>query len=407
MRAKSDLSKPVKPSALAIASLLFTLLLMAACDASEAEPPPATAPTGPLVTATAPHDATDIASPTLDMDSIRATANRATAVTLTAVNTPDHTATAISVEATQTRAAQMMTPLPETLTPAPAAGNSNGTTTITYTPVPQLPTDTPSPTATPVVAQVYSFEVTPTQADPGDVVTLSWSAQGDSATICPTTRYVFFTNDDCWPVPLSGNTSFTIPFEAVGLYDVSFILTVESIASSTQVVGETSVALNCELTWFFSDEPQAGICPIEPIRTSAAAQRFERGTMIWLEQSGRTFILQEALMFPGEERKIVDTIRDPLDIIDDTSAEIDPPAGFYAPKSGFGLIWRGDVANSPGYRQALGWALAPEFGYDAIYQCDDAPPSGGRSWQTCYLLRPDGEIIFFHPLGGWTLLQEQ
>lgn len=111
-------------------------------------------------------------------------------------------------------------------------------------------------------------------------------------------------------------------------------------------------------------------------------------------------------MFPGEERKIVDTIRDPLDIIGDTSAEIHPPAGLYAPVSGFGLIWRGDVANSPGYRETLGWALAPEFGYEALFQCDDAPPSGGRSWQACYLLGPDGELFFFHPLGGWTILQE-
>jgi hypothetical protein len=72
----------------------------------------------------------------------------------------------------------------------------------------------------------------------------------------------------------------------------------------------------------------------------------------------------------------------------------------------FGLVWRGDVSNSPGYRETLGWALAPEFGYEAIFQCDDALPSGGRSWQTCYLKGPDDEIIVFHPLGGWYLLSE-
>ena len=71
--------------------------------------------------------------------------------------------------------------------------------------------------------------------------------------------------------------------------------------------------------------------------------------------------------------------------------------------SGFGLVWRGDVAQSPGFHQQLGWALAPEFGYDAILQCDDAVPSGGRSWQTCYLKGPGGEVIMLHPLGGWQL----
>ena len=50
---------------------------------------------------------------------------------------------------------------------------------------------------------------------------------------------------------------------------------------------------------------------------------------------------------------------------------------------------------------AFGWALGPEFGYQAVYQCDDAPPTGGRSWQTCALLGPDGEVVVLHPLGGW------
>lgn len=123
--------------------------------------------------------------------------------------------------------------------------------------------------------------------------------------------------------------------------------------------------------------------------------------MIWLAQSGHYFILEETLLFPGESRKQAHHVYDPLEIISDTSVDIQPPPGLYAPQSGFGLVWRGDVANAPGYRQALGWALAPEFAYETIYQCDNALPSGGRSWRTCYLKGPDGETIAFHPLGGW------
>ena len=66
-----------------------------------------------------------------------------------------------------------------------------------------------------------------------------------------------------------------------------------------------------------------------------------------------------------------------------------------------------DVRGSPGFRDGLGWALAPEFGYEAVFHCDDALPSGGRSWQTCYLAGSDGEVIVFHPLGGWYLLGER
>ncbi|NIO68455.1 MAG: hypothetical protein GTN71_05260 [Anaerolineae bacterium] len=129
--------------------------------------------------------------------------------------------------------------------------------------------------------------------------------------------------------------------------------------------------------------------------------------MIWLEQLGRYIILDETLLQEQDVRKQVHYVHDPLEIIRDTSTEIHPPEGFYAPESGFGLVWRGDVSNSPGYRESLGWALAPEFGYEAIFQCDDALPSGGRSWQTCYLKGPDDEVIVFHPLGGWYLLSER
>jgi hypothetical protein len=122
---------------------------------------------------------------------------------------------------------------------------------------------------------------------------------------------------------------------------------------------------------------------------------------------GRYVILEETLLYEGDVRKGVDYIHDPLEITRDTLSEIDSPEGLYAPESGFGLVWRGDVRDSPGYRESLGWALAPEFGYEAIFQCDNAPPSGGRDWRFCYLRGPNSEVIVFHPLGGWYLLGER
>ena len=168
-------------------------------------------------------------------------------------------------------------------------------------------------------------------------------------------------------------------------------------------VAQTSVLLNCHTSWFFSDEFPAGVCPTAPVYSYAAAQRFERGTMIWTEELGRYLILEDALLVEGEARKRLSTIYDPLEIVQDTSGQVEPPGGLLAPVSGFGLVWRGDVSGSPGYQESIGWALAPEFGYQAIFQCDDARPSGGRSWVTCHLLGPDGEIIVLHPLGGWYL----
>jgi hypothetical protein len=303
-----------------------------------------------------------------------------------------------------------------TLTPSPSftpdSTAAQPTRTPTSTPeasptTPVLPssTVTPEPTSTSVPPQpeVITFSVSPAEALPGDTITLSWEAKGDRATLCPTARYILFNSDDCWQVPLTGTATFTIPSEAASFQYVEFILTVETAAPAGSVTGQVSVALKCATTWFFSEEPLAGICPRDPTRSYAAAQAFEQGTMIWLEVPGRYYVLQDTPLQGEAERNRLDIISDPLEIERDTSSEIQPPPGLYAPVSGFGLVWRGDVAQSPGFREQLGWALAPEFGYDAILQCDDARPSGGRSWQTCYLAGPEGEIILLHPLGGWEL----
>lgn len=283
-------------------------------------------------------------------------------------------------------------PYPPTLSPTPA------------TPEASPP---PTPTGTPIHPRILTFRVTPAQADPGDTVTLTWEASGERATICPSARFVLFTSDDCQNVTLSGATTFTIPLEAAGFQFITFLLSVGTDDSPGAEMESVTVALKCHLTWFFSDEPQAGICPTAPVTSFAAAQYFERGTMIWIEQLGRYFILEQTLLYPDDVRKQVYFIQDPLEIFRDSSAEIDPPEGLYAPESGFGLVWRGDVSGSPGFRESLGWALSPEFGYEAILQCDDALPSGGRSWQTCYLRRPDDEAVALHPLGGWHLLGER
>ena len=267
---------------------------------------------------------------------------------------------------------------------------------------------TPDPTSTslPPQPEVITFSVSPAEAWSGDRVTLRWEARGDRATICPSARYILFTSDDCWQVPLSGTAEFTIPAAAASFPRVDFILTVETAAPAATVTGQASVALKCALTWFFSDEPQAGICPLEPTRSYAAAQRFQQGTTIWLEEPGRYYILQDTPLYEDAERNKLDLINDPLEITGDTSSRFQPPQDLYAPVSGFGLVWRGDVAQSPGFHEQLGWGLAPEFGYDAILQCDNAAPSGGRSWQTCYLKGPEGEVIMLHPLGGWQLWSE-
>jgi hypothetical protein len=217
---------------------------------------------------------------------------------------------------------------------------------------------------------------------------------------------VHFTEADCWQVPLSGTTEFTIPDAVSDFQHVDFVLTAETTSPAASSIAQVSVALKCDGMWFYSREPQAGICPLEPLHTYAAAQRFERGLMVWLETPGRYYIFVDERVVAGEWRKRLEIIDDPLTITGDTSPGIEAPLGLYAPVSGFGLVWRGDTEQSTGYRQVLGWALEAEFGYEAILQCDNALPSGGRSWQTCYLKGPGNEVLALHPLGAWHVLGE-
>jgi hypothetical protein len=129
--------------------------------------------------------------------------------------------------------------------------------------------------------------------------------------------------------------------------------------------------------------------------------------MIWLKEPGRYFILENQYVAPGDIRHPLNTVVDPLNITRNTEGSVTPPTGLFAPTSGFGLIWRGDVEQSSGFRDQLGWALQPELGYEATYQCDDATPSGGRVWQTCYLTLPDGQIIATLSTGAWFWREEQ
>jgi hypothetical protein len=270
-------------------------------------------------------------------------------------------------------------------------------------------TSTPAPPPSEGAARprIDSFQVAPAQAEPGETLTLTWAASGRQATLCPSTRYVLFTGDACQDVAPSGAMTFTLPADLGGNRFVDFILTLEGEEDSEPEVWQASVAIKCSTTWFYTEAPQAGICPQAAIRSPAAAERFEQGIVIWLEQPGQYFILVDAPLVEGDVRKRVDVVRDPLQAVRDTSASTRPPEGLYAPESGIGLVWRGDVRGSAGYTETLGWALGPEVGYEALYQCDDALPSGGRSWQTCTLQGAEDEVYVFHPLGGWHLLGER
>jgi hypothetical protein len=154
----------------------------------------------------------------------------------------------------------------------------------------------------------------------------------------------------------------------------------------------------CQYMWFFGNPPNH--CAAElPLYSFGVAQRFERGQMIWVKETDIFFILFNANTLPNDSRLAFVWYRSlqlkPGASPDNRVGEA-PPAGLTEPVSGFGLIWRGEVAGEFGVlgdqtlRQVLGWAVEPEYGFDMVYQCES--PST-YSHRTCYLRGPGNQMI--------------
>jgi hypothetical protein len=151
-------------------------------------------------------------------------------------------------------------------------------------------------------------------------------------------------------------------------------------------LGTPDPSPNCpdHYPWFF-DNP-AEECAAALWNVWTAMQYFEHGLMVWFQEGGRTFVLIEdgSLFKPYHE--VIDRRGLPLLAPDPA---ITPPAGLYQPILGFAKFWRGLAPGSEWVRQSLGWAVAPERGYSAFWQCNTASSDAMR----CYFSGPGDEII--------------
>jgi hypothetical protein len=183
--------------------------------------------------------------------------------------------------------------------------------------------------------------------------------------------------NNCFETAVSG--SYSLPVESDFRESIYLDLYVYNTAGQ-EAIATVYIPLDCpDDLWFFDNPPDG--CPREdPVETFAAAQYFEGGWMLWLEETDTIYAFYEpqrtyGVFFSG--------FGDP----DDPAAEnndYNPPDGYYVPKSGFGLVWR----NYDYTRELLGWALAPEFGFDTTYQSDTDPYSNHL-----YVVDPDGRIV--------------
>lgn len=289
-----------------------------------------------------------------------------------------------------TRAAAPPTTAPtRTSTAEPSAAGPTPLTTV-LPPTATSPLPVPTITASPAV---HYFRITPTTTlNLGDRLTMSWEAAGQKAELCPISG-PGPVETRCQDVPLAGSTHFVTDEDSMAY--VGFGLRVTAGGSSTWSL--VNVHLQCQnlRTWFFADAPLR--CPEALVHKSyAAGQYFERGLMVWLQDPDSFYVF-----YRGRDEQGFQTFDWITDIRQIPGASPDrrigeqAPSGLYEPVSGFGMVWRGEIGGvRPDVRQQLGWAVGPEFGFDASLQCET--PTYPGMWH-CYLRGPRGEILDLRP----------
>jgi len=124
---------------------------------------------------------------------------------------------------------------------------------------------------------------------------------------------------------------------------------------------EVPQGLGCPADYYYC---AGGTCSGEQPMVSAV-ERFEHGTMIWVNRptwEGSRWVY--VLFDDGTYQRFPDAFVEGVDPESDPT--IVPPAGLYQPTRGFGKVWREGTGAQ--VRERLGWAIEPEQGGDGAWQ---------------------------------------
>lgn len=256
---------------------------------------------------------------------------------------------------------------------------------------PPIPTITPLPppaTAAPEGPVILYFRANVEEADPGDTIVLEWASTGGSRA----TLYALLPSGTLplgWPVAPTGTYTYTIPlyYRNGSLFRLYVFDQAEHWSEAA-----LTVRLRCPDPWFFSPAPE--ICGTQPVFSRGAEQHFEHGVMIWIEALDKIVILYDepSPQWGGRWGMVDDEWAEGLPEYDPALV---PPAGFYQPVRGFGLVWRSGV------RERLGWAIDQETGFDTAFQMTTL-----YKYNSTYIRALDGNVWCLWPeVSGWEKIQ--
>jgi hypothetical protein len=218
------------------------------------------------------------------------------------------------------------------------------------------------------------------KADPGDTVVLEWETAGAISATLTFSRHV--------PVEPTGTFTYETKPDQYGCVPFNLIATNEK---GQVEIATIFIQFPCPNPLFFSSEWHSGCCgfcanygcPEAAITSDAAEQHFEHGTMIWIKEWDRIYVLYEDVPVTSDQAST--SFSNEWDESQpDHDPSLVPPDDLYQPVRGFGLVWR----QHPEVRERLGWAVDQETAFVTTVQ---RVPSVGRHW-SLYIRALDGDI---------------
>lgn len=275
---------------------------------------------------------------------------------------------------------------------------------------------------TPPDPTIQSFTVSPSPVERGTELTLRWDAPGATrVSIWPMT---YDRKVGAWyRVPAgqvyqsvspadfdttTGQMTIAVPDDA--RYAYRFELEATGASGSKVTATSEVVDLTCHPPLGWSDH-----CPFPVQDVKASYQPFERGFLIWREDTQEVFLFSTHPddYLPWSLQSTIQPTR-PIP---------SPPPGLHAPAERFAGLWSSldlqvtSVSSASQPRtlplgEILGWAKAPEQTYTMRMQYDLDNTRGAAVFDYLYLTLPDGQVMSLVPYDGvdgttgpsWTII---